>query len=580
MDDKEEYFCAREVYRIRLTSERAYLLSYDRTMWQIQNFEDEDFQGDKIGLGITQEDLPLVENEDGSYFGFVSYGSIYGYDLPNNYISCIFSYFEQPRSDERDFYKNYDIRILKVDKNDDIYFAVYGYRNRGLHEGEVGLQLAVYHKNSNTIEEMVYVPSTKSAEIVRDSLSKLLYFNENGKLFYYLDLGINMVDTKEGTHQRLVSLGEDANLVVSDMKQSIAWSEQNVLHVVDLEKEVHREIKAGTEERIFSLTYMGEDIIYGVAREDDRMIDKLGHSTYPMYKICICDSNGTTLKKYEPEGTYVVDFAVEGNQLSLSQVKKDNNGRYVETYPEQIVSNEPQSSAKNSVMVVPIDVYERFVQIKVKAEISKKTLQVLTPKWVVYGVEQPVETLPRVEDGNWYVYGDGFLRGIYQREADAICHAYSLSGYITDERGEIIWRKGNRVTKNQIMAIKERKCENGESSLSVCLDTMLKFEGISRDIPALIEEGKTAREILEGSLGEYKVLDLTGCPLDAVLYYTNKDIPVLAAVDKGECVLIVGFNEFNIVVMEPSTGKLYKKGIKDCTAWFEANGNRFLTYQK
>ena len=76
------------------------------------------------------------------------------------------------------------------------------------------------------------------------------------------------------------------------------------------------------------------------------------------------------------------------------------------------------------------------------------------------------------------------------------------------------------------------------------------------------------------------VLDLSVCYLDAVLYYVNQDIPVLAILENGEAVLVTGFNEFNVVIMEPSTGKLYKKGMNDATSWFAENGNHFVTYMR
>ena len=65
-----------------------------------------------------------------------------------------------------------------------------------------------------------------------------------------------------------------------------------------------------------------------------------------------------------------------------------------------------------------------------------------------------------------------------------------------------------------------------------------------------------------------------------VLYYVNQDIPVLAILEDGEAVLVTGFNEFNVVIMEPATGKLYKKGMNDATAWFAENGNHFITYMR
>lgn len=63
-----------------------------------------------------------------------------------------------------------------------------------------------------------------------------------------------------------------------------------------------------------------------------------------------------------------------------------------------------------------------------------------------------------------------------------------------------------------------------------------------------------------------------------MLYYVNQDIPVLAILKDGEAVLVTGFNEFNVVILEPSTGKLYQKGMNDSTEWFAENGNYFLTY--
>ena len=66
--------------------------------------------------------------------------------------------------------------------------------------------------------------------------------------------------------------------------------------------------------------------------------------------------------------------------------------------------------------------------------------------------------------------------------------------------------------------------------------------------------------------------------MDCMLYYVDQDIPVLAMIDAEECYLIVGFNEYNIVLMDPKTGSVYKKGMNDSREWFEKNGNRFITY--
>ena len=66
-----------------------------------------------------------------------------------------------------------------------------------------------------------------------------------------------------------------------------------------------------------------------------------------------------------------------------------------------------------------------------------------------------------------------------------------------------------------------------------------------------LNKGETVIGILEENLVQAQILDLTGCSLDAILYYVNKDIPVLATLNDGNAVLVIGFNELNIVVMDP-----------------------------
>ena len=164
--------------------------------------------------------------------------------------------------------------------------------------------------------------------------------------------------------------------------------------------------------------------------------------------------------------------------------------------------------------------------------------------------------------------------------AEAVKQAYEMSGSVVDGSGNYIWRKGTIYTKNQIMAITGTKKEGENSSLAVCLDTILELEGIPGKTQILLNEGKDAIHILKDSLKEERILDLRGCTLDTVLYYVDQDIPVLALMENKDAYLIVGFNEYNVVLMDPKTGKVYKKGMNDSREMFEKNGNQFITYMR
>ena len=95
-----------------------------------------------------------------------------------------------------------------------------------------------------------------------------------------------------------------------------------------------------------------------------------------------------------------------------------------------------------------------------------------------------------------------------------------------------------------------------------------------------MENGETAFEILSQSLRKERILNLTGCALDSVLYYVDLDRPVLVLTGEKQAYLIVGFNEQNIVLMDPESGTIYKKGLNDSREMFEQFGNQFITYLK
>ena len=75
------------------------------------------------------------------------------------------------------------------------------------------------------------------------------------------------------------------------------------------------------------------------------------------------------------------------------------------------------------------------------------------------------------------------------------------------------------------------------------------------------------------------VINLTGCSVDTVLYYVNAGMPVLAVTGEKQGLLIVGYDNLNIVVMNPENRRLvYKMGMNDSMKYFEEKGNYFISY--
>lgn len=584
-DGTKTYYLVEEYFRIRYSPERMYLLDYERTMTQIPDPENM-YGNDKILLGIADPEVAFKESKDGNIILFVTANRLFGYDVSNNKLTIIFGFYDGENADQRTVYGQHSIKILDVDEGGNAQFAVYGYMNRGRHEGEVGIQICTYNSSLNTVEELIYIPSDRTYAVLKAEMEQLLYLNRDGRLYLSLDHTVYQIDLTNRSYTTLIDIAQDDSLWVSENHKIAIWPEGGdghysaVLNIRNLSLDAQNTVKAAEGETIMPLGFMGEDVIYGVARIEDIVSESSGHTFFPMYKVCICNSEGGLLKEYSQPDIYVTDCTVEDNQIVLERLERSEDGTYKPVDSDHIMNNAETAPGKNAVVAADIAVYERYIQIQVRKSIDDKGIKILTPKEVVYEGGRNLSLGHEQEPERYYVYGPYGIDGIFLSPAGAVNRAYDLAGVVVNGDGECIWLKGNRVARNQIMAIKEASVTEEKNSLAVCLDTIFKFEGLVRNSEYLLAQGQTVMEVLQDNLEDAKILDMTGCSLDAMLYYVNRDIPVLALLKNGDAVLITGFNEYNVVIMEPSTGTLYKKGMNDSTEWFAENGNCFITYSR
>lgn len=582
------YFYVEEYYRIRYTTDRVYLLDFVRTMNSILNERDEIYVNDKIMIGVETEDMQFVESEDGNVFAFEVQNRLYSYNVTTNKLAVVYGFYDAEHADARTLYNQHDIRILAIDEGGNVDFAVFGYMNRGTHEGEVGIQ--VYHFDSamNTVEEVVYIPYDKTYQILKKEVEQLLYLNREGFLYLSLDNTVYEINLIDRICSVIIEAVQDESIQVSASMRMAVWQRGGELYssgqltLTDLGDRAPVSIAAGSDEYILPMGFMGEDLVYGLAKQADVETDRAGRVTFPMYTVRICDSKGNTLKTYEQEGIYVSGCTIQNNQIVLTRLIRREQGGYAVTTPDYIMNSTETTAGKNTISAVTTENYGKFIQIAVKKSIDAKTLQILTPKEVLYEGGRRLDLMQDSSLPRYYVYGENGVEGIYHSPAKAVLLAEAASGVVTDDEGAYVWIRGNRSVKNQIMAIGGTSAGESKSSLAVCLDTLLQYEGVVRNAEYLLSAGETVMEFLTESLDGAQILDLEGCSLDSVLYFVNRDIPVLASLKDGSAVLVIGFNQYNVVLMDPgkTTDKdcVYKMGIHDATKWFEENGNVFITY--
>lgn len=571
-----------EFYRIRYTSDRMYLLDFERTMNQIFDPNANVYASNKIMLGIRDENVQMVESDGGSNLAFVNQGQLFCYHAADKKMAYIFSFYDD--LDVRTLYNHYDIKILNVDETGNVSFMVYGYMNRGRHEGEIGIQIYEYNGMLNHIEERIFIPYDKTFATLKADVEQLAYMNKSDVVFLYLDGAILAVNLMEQSYEVIVSQLQEGSFQVSDEHEMLVW--QNTedaysctkLILMNLNNGKQKEISTMGQNRMLPLGFINEDLIYGVARYEDIMVDSTGAITFPMYAVYIQNEQGDILKNYEQKDFYVVGCTINDNLITLERVRKNQDGKgYVTAVSDQIVNNLLEEDGYNTVEVVTTQNFEKIVQLVLKNQIETKNLKMTEPKEILYeGSRELVIELENTIE-RYYVYGKAGIVGTYTHPADAVNLAYQENGTVVDEAGKYIWKKTTRSTRNQIMKIKGVKVDEDTSELAVCLETILNYNNISGDVQSMLNQQQTVTNILTQKLSDVKVLELQGAALDAILYYVNMDIPVLITLEDN-AMLVIGFNETQIVVMNPQLGTIYKMTMSEAKKQFAENGNQFMTY--
>ncbi len=585
---EEKLYNVYENYRVRYTSDRIYLLNFDRRMHYVFNGGVSDITDNVINLWISDGDLPLVESDAGNAFAFVSEGRLYVYNSNDNKLALAFGFYNDEYNDDRTTYIANTIHILNIDEAANVTFAVSGYMNRGTHEGLVGMAVYMYDSQLNTIEEQAFIPVNYHQDILRAYSDKMLHAGTNGKLFFLFEGDVYMVDLSSRSQKKIIENLTDDRYCCSKSGNIMAWQQEDrkSMKIMNLSNQSESEINANPGDFIRTLGFMGEDLVYGLVHESDVHEDQMGNPIYGMYSICIVDKDGNTLENYNPRDELITNAIIEENIIRLNKAYYNPETQLFESrIDDQIMSTIKTSQGSNYLQTVATDDYKTILEIIVKGSINTKSLRAVTPNMTLYEGSREVKIesdREKDQEPYYYVYGlDGTL-GIFDDPADAINTAYNNPGVVTDDNNHYVWYRGNLSTSNQIMYITNlaEEWENmpGDNSTAVCLDMILQHKGINVNVQSLLDSGESTLDILSSNLLSAKTLDLKGCPMEAMLYYVNQDIPVMAKMNDGNSILIIGFNDLNTVLLEPSKGEVYKLGRNDTATLFENNGNNFVTY--
>lgn len=583
---ESEYYNVEEYYRVRYTADRMYLLNFERTMSQIFRGENDSFYNNYIQLGIRSTDVEYASNEAGTIVCFVQEGELWCYNEGTNRLAQVFSFRGYEGIDERENYDQHDIKIINVDEAGSVNYIVYGYMNRGKHEGEVGI--AVYHYDgiANTNEEELFLPTTQPYAVMKEELGQIMFENEEGKFFFMMSGTIYEVDLESLEIKELVTDLEDTVYTVSDSHRFLAWVEEEnkstAIQLLDFKTGNVTQIRESDSEYLKPLAFMEEDFIYGVARQSEVVYDTAGNLIFPMYKINIMETEDTEqklLKTYQKDGYYVSEIEVKDYTIALNRIQF-NGTAYAPASKDTIMNREGKENEIVAVCTTVTQEKQTQVQLSLLNDVSPKSARLLTPKQVVLEKE-PILTIENsTEQKRYYVYAKGKVLCTTDSVTEAIHLANEQMGVVIGAEQEYVWERAKKTFQNAFEDIVVGEEDANAGSVVQCINAMLEKEGINISVSALVSEGTTPKEVLKNTMKDATVLDLSGCSIEEVLYYVNKGTPVFAMTDSENAVLVTGYDANNIWVYQPREQTTGKIGITDADTMFSNAGNIFFAYLK
>ena len=598
-----------EFFRLQ-RGKRMYLMEYERIMDQVFDEEKNVVVNGKILHGMIYDKPVRIENDTATIYAFVQQNALYSYNTSTKTMARLFSFADKDNNDARTRYYAHSIKPMTIDGVGNIWFIVYGYMNRGKNEGRMGVALYYYDCALNTIEEQLFIPYTKSYDILAKDIDSLSYISSRNRMYILLDGTIYTINLASRESEVMQDSISETGFYSSDDESTIAWQtgdsviDYTEIQLFKLNSMTPSVIASAAGEIVLPLGFMDNDVVYGTARVSDITTDYTGKTMIPMYSVKIQDQNGNILKDYRTDGIFVLDVEKRDNMLILSRVAKDpETGEFVHIDDDQIVNNKTRTSLKNTLSAVVTEKTETTYQTVLykQGDGDKSSIKITNPKEVVFEGSRDVALSGQDTLKRYYVYAKDKLFGIYTSASEAVSEASNLYGVVVDKRMAYIWESANRKASAKLTNLEitesggggNDKAGEGEepeeeeataqeqdepvsSAYVKCIDTMLQSGGVYKSSEEEIRTKSLVR-VLSDNL-DADVLDLSGCELSDMLYYVSNGYPVMAMTGEGNAVIIMGYDSKNTILYDPKEERVYKLGLIDSGNMFERAGNRFVTY--
>ncbi len=585
-----ENFYVTEDYRVRyVDEENVYLLDYKRTQEALFTPDNVDLTSNQFKIGITKDsNYQYMANDKQTKVAFTQARQLWYYDYNGGTITNVYGFCQNDNfTDVRVTYDENNIKILNMSKDGDITFAVYGYMNRGVHEGKVGIAVYRFEANKDRTQEILFIENNKPYSILKEDMETLLYLNKDGEFYYFDNDSVVKVDTATKKSGIFIEDVLNEHLAVSDDNHLIGYPNEMLpenttqVTVLDLDTKKSWTLDAESGERLETIGFVEQDLILGRIREGDIEVALDKTVTCPISTIDIINQKKKVVKTYGSTGVYVMEATAKDGVVYLERVRKIN-GVFETTTQDFITYKEKENDDEIKVSYKYTDnAYNQLYMTFPKYIYVTNKPKLMITKQTVNEEDTTVKITFDHINKKFYAYGQGQYMTDYLNLNEAVRAAYENAGVVLDENGVIVWRK-IAVKDYHTVAdkIKIYTVADVQDTLSACIYMMGVYEEKNPDLSAMQQDlagDMPVEDVILKYTGRQGT-DITGCDFENGLYYLCKDAPVITRFADGTYVLVTSYNGERIRYINPLETEDVVESREEFESKVKDSGNVFISY--
>lgn len=575
-DGTKQYYQATEYFRVRYAKDRMYLLNYERNMEAYMRYDTIDRSNNRILLGIGNSQKQLISQKGGKKAAFVVQDELWYYDYQKSNMYKVFSFEGEDYRDSRSNYQKHDIQIMKMKSNGDISFVVYGYMNRGKHEGENGISVYQFTASDQKIEELAFIPTQIQYEMMKNDIKKGAFLSDNNEFYFYLDGAVYQVDMKSKKSSVLAKNITDDMTVISDSGMLALNQSKNKMKIMDLSTQKSEVITCDKDQVLRPIGFIEKDFIYGIGDKDKVVRNKDGSYMYPLNNVYI-RSNKKIVKEYGENGTYITDTSVDGTAISLTHSKQSGKSykkvnvsyiRYKDKQANKVVLEYGYTGNRLNQLYLgfPDNVY---IQTR--------------PNYLSTNVEeQDDETKIKFasNDNKYndaYVYTGGKLSGIYSNMKEAVKVAKQGGGVVVNYHQMYLWEKGIAQNYGKASNIPMVKAKSKDETDIACILMMAQSDGIKISYDKIKKmSGSTYDKLFK--VFNKRAVNYSDCSMEDLVYVISKGRSFMAQRKNGTYVVVMSYNQTDLRYYDPVSGKSVKANRSKLESEFKQAGSVYYGY--